>query len=112
MTNARAINSYFIGVVENIDLILNDKFYDNKENLKNVKLKIQKWYDSYKMNDSLKNIDPEELKYLSLEITDYFANYVETEPLEKNYTERLSYDFGHLEICWKNEMLGGEKNGR
>lgn len=111
MTNIRDINSYFIGVLENINLILNANFYGNKGNLKDVKLKIQKRYDNYKINNSLKNIDPEELKYLSIEITDFFANYVEIESLENNFTERLSYDFGHLEICWKNEMLG-VKNGR
>ena len=26
--------------------------------------------------------------------------------LEENYTERLLYDFSHLEHYWKDEMLG------
>ena len=50
-------------------------------------------------------INSNELKNIDLEITDFFAKYVETEPIEENYAERLSYDFSELESYWKEEML-------
>lgn len=102
----RDINSYFEGVIQNIDIVLNNDFYKNKDNLITVKTSITKWYDSYKTHQTLKQINPEELKNLDLEITDFFADYVETEPVNENYAERLSYDFDELEGYWKDEMLG------
>lgn len=102
----RDINLYFEGVIQNIDIILNNDFYKNKDNLIIVKNSIIKWYDSYKTHLTLKQINPEELKNLDLEITDFFADYVETEPVNENYAERLSYDFDKLERYWKDEMLG------
>lgn len=112
MESRRDINSYFDGVLNNIDTILNDDFYENKESLLSVRKKILKWYDSYKKSKSLKKIDPNELKDLDLEITDFFARYVKIEPVKQNYTERLSFDFSELESLWKEEMLGGKVNGR
>ena len=50
---------------------------------------------------------PEVVAY---ELTDIFDKYVETESVSENYTERLLYDFGHLEKSWKDEMLGGKSN--
>ncbi len=106
MDNKRSISSYFEGVFQNIDIILNNDFYSDKYNLNQVKDKVKKWYSSYNKTKSLKSINPEELKELELEITDFFAQYVATEPIEKNYSERLSYDFGELEEYWEKEMLG------
>lgn len=101
----RDTNSYFEGVISNIDIILNSDFYKDKDSLSEVKTKIIKWYDSYKKSKTLKEIDPKELKNIDLEITDFFAKYVETESIKENYAERLSYDFSELEIYWKEEML-------
>lgn len=107
MTNENQnIKSYFEGVLENIDIILNNNFYKNKDNLITVRKSIAKWYDGYKKHQTLKEIDPKELKNLDLEITDFFADYVEIEPVNENYAERLSYDFDELERYWKDEMLG------
>lgn len=111
MENTRDINSYFEGVLKNIDIILNDSFYKNKQDLYMVKREVELWYNNYKINKSLKCIEPEKLKNLDIEITDFFAQYVETEPAQQNYAERLSYDFSELEDFWKKEMLGDELNG-
>ena len=102
---------YFDSIIENIDIILENSFYENKKSLLWVKEVISSWYEDYKKNNTLKNISAEDLKKLDLEITDYFAQYVETEPANENYCERLSYDFGELEALWKAEMLkgGGKK---
>lgn len=110
MKKENDIDLYFKGALKNIDLILNDNFYHNKEVLKEVRQKIQKWYDYYQNSGSLMNIDVKELEFLDLEITDFFTHYVETESIKKNYSERLYYDFSHLERYWKDEMLGGNEN--
>lgn len=114
MNKRRNVKSYFIGVLENIDLILKNGFYKNDDKLvlKKVKLKVKKWYKSYIENETLTKIKPEVIKYIELEITDFFDKYITTEPVKENYAERLSYDFGCLEKKWKDEMLGGKINGR
>ena len=50
----RDIESYFDGILENIDIILDNVFYkdEDKEGLKYVKLKIKDWYKIYlEIND-------------------------------------------------------------
>ncbi len=108
----RDVNSYFDGIISNIDTILNNDFYKNKKQLNIVKTEIIKWYDSYKEYKTLKKISPKTLEDLDLEITDFFAQYIETESVEENYAERLLYDFDELERYWKAEMLGENYNGR
>ena len=70
----RDIESYFDGVLENIDIILDNSFYkdEDKEGLKYVKLKIKDWYKIYMEKNTLKGIEPDELKKIDLEITDFF----------------------------------------
>ena len=70
----RDIESYFEGVLENIDIILDNSFYkdEDKEGLKYVKLKIKDWYKIYMEKNTLKGIEPDELKKIDLEITDFF----------------------------------------
>lgn len=111
MSRKRDINSYFDGVLENIDTIVKNSFYkdEDKENLKFVKLKIQEWYKTYKEKNTLKEIEPKELEYIGFEITDFFDRYLKTESVKENYAERLLYDFGNLEMIWKDEMLEGKK---
>lgn len=108
----REINSYFEGVILNIDIILNNSFYKNKTSLNEVKNKVIKWCDSYKKYKTLKKIHPRELENMDLEITVFFAQYVTIEPLKENYAERLSYNFSELERYWKKEMLEGNLNER
>lgn len=107
--NQRDIKSYFEGVLENIDIILDNSFYkdEDKEGLKYVKLKIKDWYKIYMEKNTLKGIEPDELKKIDLEITDFFDKYVATESVKENYAERLLFDLGQLETKWKDEMLGG-----
>jgi len=113
MEKKRDINSYFKGVLENINVILNSEFYNenDKKNLEYVKIEIEKWYKIYKQKNTLIGIEPNELKNIGLEVTDFFDKYMITESVKENYAERLLYDFGHLEKDWKSEMLGGKKNG-
>lgn len=114
MDKERDLKSYFDGILENIDIILKNDFYklDNKETITNIRNKINNWYNTYKEKRTLKNINPKELEDISLEITDLFDNFYEKEDIEKNYTERLLYDFSHLKHYWKDEMLGGKKDVR
>ena len=109
----RDIKSYFEGVIENIDIILKNDFYkiDDKKKLIPVREDINKWYKDYIKNNTLKNIKPETLENIGYEISDFFDEYVVSESIKENYAERLIYDFGELELYWKDEMLGGKKNG-
>jgi len=113
MSAVRDIRSYFDGVLENIDAILKSDFYkeEDKNNLRIVRLKIENWYKIYREHDTLKGIEPKELEYIQLEIIDFFDKYIVSESVKENYAERLLYDFEHLESYWKEEMLGGRKNG-
>ena len=108
MNKDRDIKSYFEGVLENIDIILQDSFYKqyNKDTIKEIRNKINNWYKSYKEKKTLKYIEPKELEYIQLEITDLFDKYYIDEDINKNYTERLLYDFSHLEHYWKDEVVG------
>ena len=112
MDKERDTKSYFDGIIENIDIILTNDFYklENRDTIKEIKQKITNWYDSYKTKRTLKYIEPKELEYIALEITDLFDKFYEKEDIDKNYTERLLYDFSHLEHYWKDEMLGKKKN--
>ena len=106
--------SFFKGVLENIDFILNSNFYavEDKMNFNKLKEKIESWYASYKETNTLKDIEVKDLENIDLEITDFFDKYIIKEPVKENYAERLLYDFEHLEENWKQEMLGGNKDGR
>lgn len=105
MKDYKEINSFFLGVLENIDIIMNNDFYVDKGELLEARKKVQKWYDNFKKNKTLKGIEPKELEFIDLAITDEFAEYIETEPVKENYVERLLFDFGKLEQYWKDEML-------
>lgn len=113
MKEQRDIKSYFDGVLENISIILKNDFYKNEDKsiFNFIKVKIENWYKIYIEENTLKGIEPKELEYIELEITDFFDKYITSESVKENYAERLSYDFGYLEICWKEEMIGGKKNG-
>ena len=112
MKEEKEIISFFNDTLEDIDDILKSDFYHDKANLKEIREKIERWYKNFIQKKSLVCIEPQELKQLDLDITTIFADYVATEPVKENYTERLLYDFGHLEKYWKDEMLGGNKNVR
>ena len=105
-------NLYFERVIECINSIHKSDMYDvnEKENLNNVKKKIEYWYNFYLKSNTLKEINPSDIEYIDLEITDFFDKYIKTESINENYSERLLYDFGLLMKEWKNEMLGGKNN--
>ena len=103
----RNTSSFFDGVLENIDIILNSNFYadEDKINFNKLKEKIESWYTVYKEANTLKGIEVKDLKEIELEIADFFDKYIVKEPVKENYAERLLYDFSHLEDDWKKEML-------
>lgn len=107
------IEKFFESLINTINLILDNKFYEDKMNLENVKIMLEKWYVDYKNSNSLVHIEPDDIKIMDLDITDFFDKYIAEEPMEHNYTEILSYNFSELEKKWKNEMLDrGDKNVR
>lgn len=99
------IECLFKNIINIIDLILETDFYVQKKSMIEIKKKIQAWFNDYKTKNTLTTILASELEFISLEITDFFDIYLKSEPVNKNYSERLSYYFGTLEIEWKNEML-------
>ena len=114
VNESRNTISFFKGVLENIEIILNSNFYadEDKINFNKLKEKIENWYTAYKETNTLKDIEAKDLENVDLEITDFFDKYIIKEPVKENYAERLLYDFGHLEENWKQEILGGNEDGR
>lgn len=114
VNESRNTISFFKGVLENIEIILNSNFYadEDKINFNKLKEKIKSWYTTYKETNTLKDIDAKDLENVDLEITDFFDKYIIKEPVKENYAERLLYDFGHLEENWKQEILGENEDGR
>ena len=108
----KKIPEFFSNTIKNIDYILNDDYYQNKGNLREIKELIKKWFINYNETGTLKNISTEKLEYIDNEITSIFDKYISIESVENNYAERLLFDFGNLMQFWKNEMLGGNKNVR
>ena len=47
MKNYEEINSFFIETLENMDIILNNDFYENKENLIIAREKVKTSYDNF-----------------------------------------------------------------
>ena len=58
MKNYEEINSFFIETLENMDIILNNDFYENKGNLIKAREKVQNWYDNFKNNNELIRCNP------------------------------------------------------
>ncbi len=112
MNQETKIDLYFIKILENIDNILYNDFYDNKYNLESVRNIIDSWYQIYKQSNSLKNINYKEIEYVQFEIYDIFNEYFSKESIKDNFSERVLYYFEHLEHFWKDDMLGGKKNAR
>lgn len=104
-------NSYFEDIIECMNCIYKSDVYENneKERLNNVKEKIENWHNSYLKSNTLKEITPKDIEYMDLEITDFFDKYIKIESVKENYSERLLYNFSHLEKEWKSEMLGEKK---
>ena len=105
------IGKLFINILNDINLIEKSKFYKKDDSFRKVKEIIKQWYDNYKLNNILTSIMVKDLKYLDLEITSFFDQYIESESTKENYSERLYYDFCRLEKIWKNKMVG-EKSKR
>ena len=100
------LNMLFIQTIDCIDTIINNKFYNDKDTIKEIKKIINNWYKSFQETNNLKGIETEELEYLDTEITELFDKYISSESIKENYIERLSYNFGLLEKEWQSQMLG------
>ena len=98
----------FKKIIENIDKIITDDFYNDKQNLLEVKKCIKKWQQEFELRKVLTTISVSDLKFIDIEISSLFDMYISVEPVEKNFVERLSYDFSLLKKIWKEE-IGGEK---
>lgn len=98
----------FLKIFDDIDNIMNDNFYHEKDSLIKIKQIIQNWYNEFTNKKTLKKINLEELKFVDSEVTDLFDAYVQTESTKNNFTERLYFNFSILKKSWKDEMLGGD----
>lgn len=88
---------------------MNNNFYTNVQSLSQVKNVVENWYNDFKKNNSLTTINTKDLEFLDSEVTEFFSNYIETEPVSHNYSEVLSYYLSNLERYWKDEMEKGRK---
>ncbi len=81
----RDVNSYFERVIECINSIHKSDMYDvnEKENLNNVKKKIEYWYNSYLKSNTLKEINPNDIEYMDLKITVFLTNILKLNQLMK-----------------------------
>ncbi|MGM9877990.1 MAG: hypothetical protein ACI33S_04995 [Bacilli bacterium] len=107
----REIDFIFDDIIECMNCVDKSDVYNknDKENLIKIKNKIEYWYKSYLKNSTLKEIMPNDIEYIDLELTDFFDKYIKIESVKENYSERILYNFSHLMKEWKNEMLGGMK---
>lgn len=103
--NKQEINELFNILINTLDLIFLNEFYTDTLELKKVRKKINEWYNSFKRSGTLININPEDVKFLDIEVTNFFDKYIESEPVSHNYTEILSFNFGQLEKYWKDELI-------
>ena len=108
--NQEEINTLFIALIKDIDAMIEKDFYKEKQIIKEIKEKVQDWFNDFKISKTLNNITLENIKFIDEEITELIDKYIMIEPVEENHVERLSYDFGILERIWKDEMLGEMKN--
>ena len=108
--NQEEINTLFIALIKDIDAMIEKDFYKEKQIIKEIKEKVQDWFNDFKISKTLNNITLENIKFIDEEITELIDKYIMIEPVEENHVERLSYDFGILERIWNDEMLGEKKN--
>ena len=107
------VNRLFDTFIETIKLVFENKFYTNTESLYKVKDIMEKWYSSFQSTNSLTIINVKDIEFLDLEVTQFFDDYIETEPVPHNYAEILSYNLSHIIRYWKDEMeKRGNKNVR
>ena len=108
--NQEEINTLFIALIKDIDAMIEKDFYKEKQIIKEIKEKVQDWFNDFKISKTLNNITLENIKFIDEEITELIDKYIMIEPVAENHVERLSYDFVILERIWIDEMLGEMKN--
>ena len=106
MNNQKEICTFFKNILDDIDNIMNNNFYENKYNMDLVKEKVEVWYSNFEKEKVLKNIKLEDLEYIQNNIDEIFDEYISSESVKENYVERLSYDFSNLKHLWKDEISG------
>lgn len=104
------IISLFDGMIDAINFMLKKDLYEEKDIIKQIKGKTQKWLNLFRKDKTLTSIDLDDIIFLDEEVIELLDRYVTIESYYENYVERLHYNFTLLEKMWKDEMLGGNKN--
>lgn len=95
----------FTEILKNLEIVIRSELYTEKDAFSDIKKRISNMFNIYKADKSLKKINAEEIKSLDLEITDLFDKYLKIERQDKNYMERIYFDFDVLEHIWKEEIM-------
>lgn len=108
----KEIVKLFSDFLKTLNLVFCDKFYEKTLELKKVKSIMYNWFLYFQSDKSLIHINPNEIEFVDLEITDFFDKYIEIEDALHNYTEILSFNLSQLEKYWKDEVIErSNKNG-
>ena len=101
----KEINKLFSDFLKTLNLVFSDKFYEKTLELKKVKSIMYNCFLNFQSNKSLIHINPKEIEFVDLKITDFFDKYIEIEDALRNYTEILSFNLSQLEKYWKDEVI-------
>lgn len=102
------ITELFNNIIDDINNIIENDFYDDKGEMSKVREIILVWFDDFKKRGTLKNISRDDLIFADLEISTIFGMYISSESVSDNFCERLTFDFGMLKRYWKDEVVGGK----
>ena len=101
----KEINKLFSDFLKTLNLVFSDKFCEKTLELKKVKSIMYNCFLNFQSNKSLIHINPKEIEFVDLKITDFFDKYIEIEDALRNYTEILSFNLSQLEKYWKDEVI-------
>ena len=76
--NQEEINTLFIALIKDIDVMIEKDFYKEKQIIKEIKEKVQDWFNDFKISKTLNNITLENIKFIDEEITELIDKYINT----------------------------------
>ena len=79
--NQEEINTLFIALIKDIDAMIEKDFYKEKQIIKEIKEKVQDWFNDFKISKTLNNITLENIKFIDEEITELIDKYIMIEPV-------------------------------